>query len=133
MTVVLKFTYRLFSVILLIILVVSTYVNSRKNEITPELAGHGTVTKLLGKWVDTADSVSYARVSISRGYGSAYLSFDVSINGKYGVVAAAASGYSLTWYTNGDKERTVFSPLYLLEVRSKDYDSLEKDVRYYKT
>ncbi len=84
---------------------------------------------ILGKFVDTADSVLNAHIKLVAGYGDAYLAFDVAISGDYGVAVGAASGYSIK-IADG---MTIVSPMYLLKARSKDYDGLEKNVKYYKT
>ncbi|AEH24949.1 hypothetical protein [Pyrococcus yayanosii] len=97
---------------------------------SPAMGYSHVSSAILGKFVDTADSVSYADISITGGYGSAYLTFKVVISGDYGAAAGAASGYNVMILPNGD---VTFSPMYLLQVRSKDYDGIEKNVKYFKT
>ncbi|MFA4646248.1 hypothetical protein P8X24_03095 [Pyrococcus kukulkanii] len=93
--------------------------------------GHEPVSAaILGEWVDTADGVTSANIELTARYGSAYLTFKVVISGEYGVAAGAASGYSIAHLSNG---KVAVSPKYLLQVKAKELDGPEKDVRYYKT
>jgi len=79
---------------------------------------------VLDTYVRTWNAATNGKISVSGGYNHVSLSFSVEWHGDYGAALAGAIGYSY------DSDSDILATSRLLQIRVKEYDGLEKDVKY---